>query len=355
MKCKYCFYHDLAKNRQVRSYGKMEDDLLELIIKNAFFRTKKQINFSFQGGEPTLAGLKFYKKFLNYVKKYNKGNIKVNYALQTNGLIIDDQWAKFFKDHNFLIGLSIDGNKKIHNYYRINRNNEGTYKRVIKTAELFKNYKVNFNILTVITNQLARHIKKVYKNYKKQDFKYLQFIRCIEPKDQKDKNFGLKPKNYEIFLNRLFKQWYQDIQNGKYISIRHFDNLIRILMGLEPEACEMKGFCSMQNIIEADGKVYPCDFYCIKKWEIGNIKENSFLDLYKNKTTQKFINQSTIYPQKCKKCRWFQLYRNGCRRNHNRNDLNKYCSSFKNFFKKNIDQLIKLSKIFSNKSKLDLK
>lgn len=348
MKCKYCFYHDLAKVRDVASYGKISDDLLELIVKKAFQETRNRVNFSFQGGEPTLAGLDFYKKFINYVQKYNKDDIEVNYALQTNGIIIDDNWAKFLNENNFLTGLSIDGDKKIHNYFRIDRNNEGTYNKAIKTAKLFKKYEVDFNILTVITDQTARHIKNIYNNYKKHDFRYLQFIRCIESKEQKDENIGLTPENYKNFLNELFKKWYYDIKNGKYISIRYFDNLIRMLMGLDPKACEMKGYCSMQNIIEADGSVYPCDFYVTENWQIGNVKENSFLELYEDRKTKKFIEQSTKYPQKCKNCQWFQICRNGCKRDRAQNNLNKYCISFKRFFEKNIDQLVKLSKMFSN-------
>src|SRR6056297_905088 len=137
MQCKYCFYHDLAESRTVASYGIMDDELLELIVKKAFLSADQSVSFSFQGGEPTLAGLDFFKKMMEYVKKYNNDKLEVNLALQTNGLVIDDKWADFLSANNFLVGLSIDGYKELHNYFRKDRNNEGTYKQVIQTTELF--------------------------------------------------------------------------------------------------------------------------------------------------------------------------------------------------------------------------
>ena len=346
MKCKYCFYHDLAENRQVASYGVMEEELLELIVNKAFSEADISVNFSFQGGEPTLAGLAFYKKLIDYINKYNRDNISVNLALQTNGLIIDDNWAKFLSDNDFLVGLSIDGYKSLHNYFRIDRDNEGTYNRVIKTSQLFKKHSVEFNVLTVITDQLARHIRKVYKDYKKREFKYLQFIRCLDSLEGENNNYILFPGKYKTFLNNLFNEWYKDIKEGNYISIRFFDNIVGMLMGRNPEACEMKGNCSFQNIIEADGSIYPCDFYVTDRWNLGNIKNMSFLEVYQNEKAQNFIKQSIDFPDKCKECKWVNLCRNGCRRNRDDDNLNVYCEVFYGFFEKNFEKLIEINEHF---------
>ena len=349
MKCKYCFYHDLASNREVASYGKMKEGLLELIIKKVFDEAEGSVSFSFQGGEPTLAGLDFYKKFITYIKKYNTNNTNVNLAIQTNGLIIDKSWAKFLSDNNVLVGLSIDGYKDLHNFLRIDRNDKGTYQKVIKTAQMLKKHNVDFNILTVITDQLARHAKKVYNNYKKLNFDYLQFIRCLEPLDGKKEKYSLTAENYELFLNNIFSEWYKDIKNGQYVSIRFFDNIVGMLMGQQPEACEMKGHCSFQNIIEADGSIYPCDFYVVDQWKLGNIKNMSFTEVYERKKAKDFIKESTFLPEKCEECKWLKLCRNGCKRNRDKENLNIYCFSFYNFYEKNIEKLYELSKIFSKK------
>ncbi|HMA59808.1 MAG TPA: anaerobic sulfatase maturase [Halanaerobiales bacterium] len=348
MKCKYCFYHDLASNRERASYGKMDEKLLELIVKKAFTEAEGSVSFSFQGGEPTLAGLDFYKTFMDYLKKYNKDNIDVNLALQTNGIKIDQKWAAFLSENDWLVGLSIDGYKDLHNYFRIDRIEEGTYKQVIKTSELFKKCNVDFNVLTVITDQLARHGKKVYNSYKKHNFKFLQFIRCLEPLDGKKEKYSLTPENYELFLNNIFNEWYQDIKKGNYISIRFFDNVVRMLMGRKPEACEMKGHCSFQNIIESDGSIYPCDFYVVDEWKLGNIKNMSFTEVYESKKAKAFIKESTDLPKKCEQCKWLKLCRNGCKRNRDENNLNNYCTSFYNFYEKNINKLLELKRIFLN-------
>lgn len=348
MKCKYCFYHDLASNREVASYGKMDEKLLELIIKKAFDDADGSINFSFQGGEPTLAGLDYYKQLMDYIEKYNEDNMEVNLALQTNGILIDHNWAAFLSENDWLVGLSIDGYKDLHNYFRIDRNDKGTYKKVIQASELFKKYNVDFNILTVITDQLARHGKKVYNTYKQQNFNYLQFIRCLEHLNGKKEKYSLSPDNYELFLSNVFNEWYKDIKEENYISIRFFDNIVGMLMGIKPEACDMKGHCSFQNIIEADGSIYPCDFYVVDKWKLGNIKDMSFKEVYESERAREFIKGSTVLPEKCEQCKWLKLCRNGCKRNRDENNLNNYCTAFYNFYEKNIDRLIELKRFFLN-------
>jgi len=348
MQCKYCFYHDLAESRTVASYGIMDDELLELIVKKAFLSADQSVSFSFQGGEPTLAGLDFFKKMMEYVKKYNNDKLEVNLALQTNGLVIDDKWADFLSANNFLVGLSIDGYKELHNYFRKDRNNEGTYKQVIQTTELFKKYSIDFNVLTVITDQLARHIRKVYRDYKNKGFKYLQFIRCLDPLEVESNDYSLSVENYQLFLNNLFNEWYKDIKDGKYISIRFFDNVVGMLMGRQPEACEMKGNCSFQNIIEADGSIYPCDFYVTDQWKLGNIINMKFSEVYQVEKAKKFIEDSTDFPDQCKECKWLNLCRNGCKRNRDDSNLNRYCKAFDGFFEKNIEKLLEVKRIFQN-------
>ena len=152
MRCKYCFYADITDNREVKSYGIMSEETLENLIKKAFEYASGSATFAFQGGEPTLAGLDFYRKLLQLEQKYNVKKIPVQNAIQTNGYVIDEEWAKFLAENKFLVGLSLDGTRDIHDSLRVDAAGKGTFSRVEKTAKLFKKHGVEFNILCVAYN-----------------------------------------------------------------------------------------------------------------------------------------------------------------------------------------------------------
>jgi uncharacterized protein len=350
LKCRYCFYHDLADSRDNKSYGIMKTDVVDRLIENALNSVEKSIVFAFQGGEPTLAGLDFFKYFIECVNKkvLNSGKkLQINYTIQTNGINISDniEFAQFFKDNNFLVGLSLDGIKDINDFFRVDATGEGSHGRILKTAKLFDKLKIDYNILTVITAQTAKHIEKIYNHYKSLGFLYLQFIPCLEPLDKTPftENYSITPELYEKFLMNLFRLWYNDFINNKYISIRFFDNIVRIAAGYPSEQCGTMGFCVGQFVIEADGSVFPCDFYCVDNWKTGNILEMSFEEIYNSPNMQKFretscfSNYSAEENEKCKSCKVYYLCRGGCRRDRdNKKDgvagKNIYCESLYNFY-----------------------
>lgn len=358
LKCKYCFYHSLAKNREIKSYGMMKIDLLEKIVKKALNFADYTCTIAFQGGEPTLAGLDFYQKLIEFEKKYNKKNIKIMNSIQTNGMTIDDSWAEFLAKNNFLVGLSLDGPKSIHDLNRLDPEKNGTFKRVMETVKLFNKYGVEFNILTVVTHHLSRHPRKVYNFFRKNDFQYLQFIRCLDPlmEESGSNPYSLQANRYADFLKGLFNEWYSEIKEGKMISIRDFDNFVRMAMGQRPELCSMNGVCSCQFVIEADGGVYPCDFYVIDKWRLGNIQNQGFEELRNTDTGHEFVQVSKHIDPACKECKWFSLCRGGCRRGREhfidgKPQLNYYCSSYKDFFEYAGYRIKELAQMFMSNSR----
>ena len=202
LRCKYCFYHSIAENRTMPSYGRMTLETLEILVKKALDQADYSCTFAFQGGEPTLAGLDFYCKLIEYVKLYNTKKIKVNYAIQTNGMVIDNEWAKFLHEYNFLVGLSLDGYKDLHDIMRVDVASKGTFNRVMNTVELFNKYKVEYNILCVVNDYLACHVQKAYNFFKKNGFQYLQFIPCLDPLGEipGGNEYSLTPERYALFL-----------------------------------------------------------------------------------------------------------------------------------------------------------
>ena len=176
---------------------------------------------------------------MNSKRNIIKNHINTNFAIQTNGILIDDEWADFFRRNNFLIGLSLDGYSEIHNLNRVDGKGKGTFKDIIKASQILNKHNVQYNILCVVSKPVARHGAKIYNFFKSKGFKYIQFIPCLDDfKEEKGKEpFSLTAKDYENFLINVFNSWYADIMNGDYVSIRMFDNLIYILKGYPPESC----------------------------------------------------------------------------------------------------------------------
>ncbi len=339
LQCKYCFYDDVAAHRTAPNRGMMADETLETLVKKAFEYGEGAIGFAFQGGEPTLAGLDFYRKLLDFQKEYNPKPIRIQNSIQTNGLLIDAKWAAFLAENHFLVGLSLDGPKDIHDLNRTDVRGQGSYSRVEKTVALLNQYQVEYNILGVVTKSVARHIEKVYHYFTKRGFEYLQFIPCLDELGEKpgQNPYSLTPEAYEDFLKRLFDLWYRDFQSGRRISIRMFDNILQRLLGYPPESCDMKGYCSANIVIEADGTVYPCDFYVLDSWKLGDIFHDGFQDMLQGETARSFVAVSQGIAEQCRGCEAFAICRGGCRRNYEPiadriSEKNYFCAAYRGFY-----------------------
>jgi len=328
MQCKYCFYHSLAENREQYSYGLMDEAIFEETIKKAIDFTKGMpINLSFQGGEPLLRGIDFFSNVVEATKRHNKYRSPINYALQTNGTLIDKQWCKLFKDNDILIGLSLDGDRA-HNIYRIDNQGSETFDKVYDSIKLMQKEKVNFNILTVLTPLIAENIQEIYNFFTSSGCKHLQFIPCLSPLNAPKSNYTVSSEQYTQFLFKLFELYLKDFKGNNYTSIRHFDNLVMLSKGEYAEQCGMNGHCTHQFVIEADGTVFPCDYYCTDEYALGNIKDCDFVQLSNHPKAIDFIKSSLILPEKCKDCNVFLLCRGGCKRESI--DIDK-CESYKKF------------------------
>ncbi|MGI5899480.1 MAG: anaerobic sulfatase maturase [Christensenellales bacterium] len=354
MRCSYCFYHDISQKRQQASYGIMNESTQENVLRRAFEFADHQITIAYQGGEPTLAGLAYFARAQELQAKYNVKNIRINNAIQTNGLDIDESWARFFADNNFLVGLSIDGTKDSHDRYRIDHTGKGTFNRIMKTTRLFDKYNVQYNILTVVNSLTARHIQSIYSFFKKNGFKYLQFIPCLDPLGEKpgSSQYSLTNDMFSDFMIRLFDAWYRDVEAGQNISIRTFDNYISMLMGYPPESCNMGGICSAQNVVEADGSVYPCDFYVLDQYNLGNLNYIGFDEISQKATAASFIEESAQFSLECRECEYFFICRGGCKRMRSIPEEGGvphyyFCEGHKAFFSHSLDRMRSLARRLS--------
>lgn len=208
MRCHYCFYRDEQQNCTDTEDYMMSLATAETLIRRCFAELDKGgfVSFAFQGGEPTLAGLDFFRFFTQTVQKYNQKRVTVQYAIQTNGLAVTEEWAEFFSKEHFLVGISLDGTPDVHDALRPDAQGNGTWEKVTQTIELLRRCGVECNLLCVVTKRLAKKAERVYKSMKASGVRYLQFIPCLDPLDtpQGQQNYSLTPELYAQFLCALF-------------------------------------------------------------------------------------------------------------------------------------------------------
>lgn len=316
LRCKYCFYADVSQNREMASMGIMQEEVMHALIDKALQVPVDTIHFSFQGGEPTCAGIVFFENFIAYVNKKNVMKKNIQYSMQTNGTLLDEKWIQLLKENDFLVGVSIDGFVKNHDWFRKDAQGKGTHKKILYTLRLLKNAGIAYNILTVLTKQLSKKPEELYRFYTEFGYPYVQIIPCLpslkgnEPSDA----FALEPKEFALFYQRFFDLWYTDFMHGKYMSVLLFDNLMQMYCGKPPQQCGMMGRCSMQMVLEANGDAYPCDFFVLDEYRCGNICTDAIEDMIQGKAAKKFLHEERKMCSLCKTCRFVHMCHGNCKR-----------------------------------------
>ena len=338
LRCKYCFYEDEVNNRDIASYGVMKEETVDNIINNAYSYLSNggYVSFAFQGGEPTVATLPFFKSFVKKAKERKPNNISIRFSIQTNGTLIDEEWAEFLSKEGFLVGLSIDGYKSNHDKYRLDASSNPTYDKVLETKKLFDKYNVQYNALCVVTKDIAYAPKKAYNTLKNLGFRYIQFIACLDFISLRGKlPWSLTPEAYGNFLCQVFDLYFNDYMKGDYHSIRLFDDYIHTLLKDNQSTCATCGKCGAYVVVEGDGSIYPCDFFCLDSYKIGNINELSIEEIYKSQKINEFLEFGKEKPSDCKACPYSYICNGGCKNDWAKKDdryYNYYCKSFKMLF-----------------------
>ncbi len=314
LRCRYCFYADISENRMTASNGIMSEETTDLVIRRIAeaLDGKGTANISFQGGEPTAAGISCFRHFVSKMKEYP--DIKVNYALQTNGTLLNEEWAQFFYENKFLLGVSIDGYKLNMDAFRFDEKKQSVFDTIMANVKLLRKYKVDFNVLTVVTSDLSKHAKGLFRFYKENRFDYIQLIPCLPGFHESTDIFALTPETYADFYNAFFDEWIKEVRKGKMYSVNLFENLYGMAHGQMPYQCGMLGRCTAQFVIESNGDTYPCDFYCLDEYLMGNLHEKSFEELRNQEVTKRFIQTSGCMKKPCETCRYKNMCFGGCRR-----------------------------------------
>lgn len=340
--CRYCVYRDAEGASTLIS-----DETLECVIRRAMEESEERCRFSFQGGEPTLAGLAFYEKVVALQQQYNTRDLQIMNTIQTNGYALDEDWAAFLAANNFLVSISLDGSREAQDALRVDSEGRGSYTAVERTIQMLIRHRIPYNILCVVTAPVARHPEQVYRNAQKNGWQYLQFIPVLPQPGEPAQPWALTPERYGNFLCKIFDLWCIDVPQRRAPSIRQFDNWLRMLCHLPSESCAMRGFCQINYVVEADGSVYPCEHYVSDEWCLGSILEDSLEALAQSPVAQQFEQSADPLSDDCRVCPFAPVCRCGCRRERLLNEhglaINAYCEAYRQFFPYALPRLYELA------------
>ena len=335
--CKYCFYkcraHEVGQGKQ-----RMSEEVLERLIKDYMELRFPLAGFAWQGGEPTLMGLDFYKIVVELQKKYGVSGQEVGNSLQTNAILLNEKWCRFLSENKFLVGVSIDGPKEYHDFYRLDHSDAGTFDRVMRAIENCKQYNVEYNTLTLLNARNADHPDEVFDFLIGLGVKFVQFIPCVEvdPATGEIADFSITPKQYGEFLCRLFDRWYE--YGPRKLSIRDFDSVLSYYVTGRHSICTFDLQCSQYIVIEHTGDAFCCDFFVEPKWRLGNIFETPIEKLAGSSKKRAFARNKKNLCNKCLVCRHLAVCRGGCMKDRAPFDKENYgresyfCDAYKRFF-----------------------
>ena len=335
MNCAYCFYLDRQRLFPSSKVHRMSEELLEILIKQAMEQTSDYVNFGWQGGEPTLMGLGFFEKAIELQTRYQQGQIIGN-GLQTNGIHIAPDWAKFLKRSKFLVGLSLDGPERIHDHYRAMRGGQGSWAKVRDAAKLMLDSGVEVNALSVVNDFSAQFPEEIYRFHKSLGLNYMQFIPCLEPDPQRPDRpakFSVSADQLGKFLVKVFELWRADFKSGvPTTSIRFFDSVFFRYVGLEPPECTLQKECGTYVVVEHDGGVYSCDFFVEPDCYLGNIQSDQLVKLLNSEAQRAFGKRKANLSEECRGCQYLKFCAGGCPKERMSQKHNRLCLAYKTFF-----------------------
>jgi uncharacterized protein len=370
--CKYCFF--LSKDALYPdSQFRMGDDVLEAYVKQVIeSQRERHVTIAWQGGEPTLMGLDFYQRAMTLVRKYMRPGMTLEHTIQTNGILMNEEWCEFLRTNNFLVGLSVDGPREMHDAYRVDKGGAPTFEKVMRAARLMQQHKVEFNVLCTVHAANVEHPLEVYRFFRDElKTQFVQFIPIVEratPELLEIANEGwgesnharplytqngslvtertVKSEQWGQFLMAIFDEWVRHDVGNVYVQL--FESALASWMGMPASLCIFAKTCGNALALEHNGDLYSCDHFVEPKFFLGNIKEQHLVQLVASDKQRKFGNdKQDSLPRYCRECEVKFACNGECPRNRfiqtpdGEPGLNYLCAGYKAFFK-HIDYPMKL-------------
>ncbi len=355
LNCTYCYYLEKKKLFPGKNDFKLDEDLLELFIKQYIEAQEiPVVNFIWQGGEPTLLGLDYFKKVADIQRKYSKGK-QISNSFQTNGTRLTDDWCRFFADNNYLVGVSIDGEEHNHNHHRRTRSGRPTFNSVMKGIEMLHRHKVEFNTLSTVNSYNVHFASETYRFLKRIGSGFMQFLPVVERIAGADKegnlelvqpgyggeasvtDWSVNGRDYGNFLITIFNEWVRTDVSRYYVQI--FDATLANYVGAMPGLCVFADTCGDNLVLEHNGDVFSCDHFVYPEHYLGNIKDNTLVGMARSQKQFDFgISKRNSLPSYCLRCDVRYACRGECPKHRILNTpdgkpgLNYLCEGYKNFF-----------------------
>ena len=366
--CNYCYYLEKSNLYKHQPKRQMSEELLERFVKDYIeAQTMNEVVFTWHGGEPTLRPLSFYQKAVELQKKYAGGRI-IHNSLQTNGTLLTDEWCRFLKENNWLVGISIDGPEELHDRYRRDSQGKPSWKRVMEGIRLLQHYGVEWNAMAVVNRYNADHPQAFYRFFKSIGCQYIQFTPIVERNvqhadgrhlasindadDAPVTDFSVTPEQWGSFLCGLFDEWVkQDI--GK-VFVQIFDSMLANWVGVAPGTCIYAKECGHAGVMEFNGDVYSCDHFVFPQYKLGNINEHTLIEMLYGEKQRRFSQlKYNKLPRQCKECRWAFACHGECPKNRFVNDrygnpgLNYLCAGYRRFLEHIAPTMDEMKKAFT--------
>lgn len=354
--CKYCYYlekNNLYREQQSDRRFIMTDDTLEWFISMYIqSQTTPQVLFCWHGGESLMRPLSFYKRVVELQKKYAAGRI-IDNTIQTNGTLLDDEWCRFFRDNNWLVGVSVDGPQEFHDEYRRNKMGAPSFRKVMQGINLLKKHGVEWNALAVVNDFNADYPLDFYRFFKEIECRYIQFTPIVErilprkdgrylasPMDAQDiplADFSVLPAQWGDFLCAVFDEWVRNDVGEYFVQI--FDATLANWIGEQPGVCSMARTCGHAGVMEYNGDVYSCDHFVFPEYKLGNIRTHTLVEMMFSERQQRFgADKRDRLPGQCRQCRYLFACNGECPKNRfattadGEPGLNYLCEGYRKYF-----------------------
>ncbi|MCL4113330.1 UNVERIFIED_CONTAM: hypothetical protein GTU68_054383 [Idotea baltica] len=371
--CQYCFYLHKDELLNQSKQPKMDDATLEAFIKSYIeSHDGEEVVFSWQGGEPTLLGLDYFKKIVELQRKHAKTGMRIENDLQTNGLLLNKDWCEFLVEHSFLVGLSIDGPEFIHDKYRKTRSGKPTFKRVIQAVNLMKEYKVPFNALVTVNRFNSQYPLEVYRFLTRElGVTYIQFSPCVEPRSFEKiaphfwklakpgnlmsvvTDWSVDASEWGKFLVAVFNEWVNNDFGRVLVNL--FETAVAQVMGMPAQLCVTAEFCGKGLAIEHNGDVFSCDHYVYPEYRLANINERPLNEIAISTRQYSFgMAKKSSLPQYCLNCEYLKYCWGECPKNrlltapNGEAGLNYLCPGIKMFFEHALPILVGISTLLKS-------
>lgn len=344
LRCAYCFYLGHSALYPETSRHRMSDDVLESLIKSYMATDQPQYSFAWQGGEPTLMGLDFYKRAVEFQQKYGRSGATVANGLQTNAVAVNDDLARHFAKYNFLLGVSLDGPEEIHDQHRCTIDGRGSHADVLRGIECLQRNKVEFNILTLVNSANACRGGEVYRYLRDMGMLYHQYIPCVEfAPDGNLLPFAINGEEWGDFLCSIFDEWIKT--DTRTVSVRLFDSILNLMVDGFRNVCHLDKNCCQYFVVEWNGDVYPCDFFVERDLKLGNIESVSWDDLQKSSVYAEFGSRKSNWHAKCDTCKYLTYCHGDCLKHRLSDSSSHLCEGWYRFFEHSLPSFRQLAEI----------